>query len=165
MKRLLLPLLLAALLLFGCAGVSAERYEHPLFEATLPIGFEPVRDANMLCFAPHGDPLHGSSITFYTTELNWYFDRFTDADYADRIAAETGYEHIVADSVRDCKVDGYDAKRIAYRVTVDQTEMDLIVYAVSADRICFFTLLNAGTDAYIPAFDEMMQTLKWKGKA
>lgn len=164
MKRLL-PLLLALLIVLGCAGVDGGRYSQPLFEATLPDGFEPVRDANILCFAPHGDPLHGSSITFYTTELNWYFDRFTDEDYADLIAAETGYENVTTLSVRDCRVDGYDAKRIAYQVTIDRETHDLIVYAVSADRIFFFTLLNQASDPYVPAFDEMMQTLKWKGKA
>lgn len=160
MKRRLLPLLLIISLLIGC--VAAPSYDGDRFIAVLPDGFEPVSNTNLVCFAPHGDPMRSSSITFYVTESNWYFDRFTDADYEAAIR-KAGYELVSFDGAAPCKIDGFDARRIACTVTIDQGVHQLILYAVSADQTYFFTLLNRDGDAYLAPFDAMMKTVRLKG--
>lgn len=160
MKRLL-PFLLCLLLLFGCSGVPENAYHNANFTAELPESFEPVSDAPIVCFAPYGNALLSSSITFSSTELNWYFDRFTEEEYAEALQTMTGYDSLTVERVESCKVDGCDARRIACKVSIDQGVHDLIVYAVSADQIFFFTLLNRDTDHYVEAFDEMMRSLRF----
>lgn len=161
MKKRLLPLLFA-LLLIACAAPKGQVYQGALFDAALPEGFRPVDNATVLCFAPYGDPILNSSITCYTTESNWYFDRFTDVDY-EQALKDAGYEIVSFDDVTVCKVDGFDARRIACTVAIDQGTHTLIVYAVSADKTYFFTLLNREDDAFVEPFDDMMRTLHLKG--
>ena len=161
MLKRVLPLLLV-LLCLACAVKSGDAYENAQFVAVLPDGFEPVSDTKFACFAPYGDPLLSSSITFFTTESNWYFDRFTDADY-EAALRDAGYEIVSFGPVTACKVDGFDARRIVCTVQIDQGVHTLIVYAVSADCTYFFTLLNRDTDSYMEAFDAMMETVQLKG--
>ena len=161
MKRRFLPLLLL-LLLIGCAAAQGTAYEGARFDATLPEGFRQADNSQILCFAPYGDPLHSSSITFYTTESNWYFDRFTDADY-EQALTDAGYTIVSFDACRPCRVDGFDARRVSCKIEIDQQQHDLIVYAINADCTYFFTLLNRDDDPYVQPFDEMMQTVKLKG--
>ena len=162
MKKRFLPCLLLIVLVLGCASAGGQRYQGALFDANLPEGFAPVANAQVLCFAPHGDPVLSSSITCYTTESNWYFDRFTDDDYAQALC-DAGYEIVAIEDVKPCKVDGFDARRISCQIEIDQITHTLIVYAVSADRTYFFTLLNQNGDDYVQPFDEMMQTVRLKG--
>lgn len=159
MKRLLLCLL-CAVLLFACTP-QKNVYRHALFTVSLPDGFEPVDSDSIVCFAPHSDPLHSSSITYSTTELNPYFNDFSDREYEDAFRALCGYESLSVVSSENRRVDGYDAKRIACKVRIDQGEHDLIIYAVNGDRTYFFTLLNIEGDPYIDAFDAMMRTLQF----
>ena len=160
MKRFL-PLVLCVLLLLGCKGASKNAYSNAYFTADLPDAFEPVDNVPILCFAPHGDPLLSSSITFSSTELNWYFDDFTEAEYATALQTMTGYASLTAESVESVRVDGCSARRIACKVAIDQGTHDLIVYAVSSDQIYLFTLLNRDTDDYVGAFDEMMRSIRF----
>ena len=162
MKRAV-TILIAILLLAGCASVSGSRYVSDAFEAELPETFERVQNVDIVCFAPYGDPVRSSSITFYTTELNWYFDSFTEAEYESALKELCGYESLILTDVKDVSVDGNPAKRIACQVAIDQGTHDLILYAVSYDQTYFFTLLNRDTDSCIDAFDHMMDTLKLKG--
>ena len=162
MKRRLLPLLLLLLLLIGCGAKSSALYESALFDAALPESFRPVSNSQIVCFAPYGDPLLSSSITFYATESNWYFDRFTDADY-EQALRDAGYAIVSFDGVTASKIDGFDARRIACQTEIDQGQHMLIVYAVNADRTYFFTLLNRDGDAYVEPFDAMMKTVHLKG--
>ena len=158
MKRIL-PVLLCLILLIGCAGASQNVYRHSAFSAILPAAFEPVKGTDPVCFAPYGDPLFSSSITCYTTELNWYFDSFTEAEYAEALQTQCGYESIAVERIENTRVGNYDARRIACKVFIDQGTHDLILYAVNADRTYFFTLLNRDGDDYIDAFDSMMATV------
>lgn len=158
MKRLL-PLLLCLFLLIGCIKSTGNEYSNAAFTAILPDTFEPLENVSIVCFAPHGNPLLSSSITYASTELNWYFDRFTEAEYAEELSALTGYESLVLESVEPCKVDGCDARRIACKVVIEQGTHDLIVYAISADRLHIFTLLNREGDSFVAPFDAMMKTL------
>ena len=151
------------MLLFGCSGAPQHHYRNTAFTAALPERFEPVENAPVLCFAPFGDPLHASSITVSSTELNWYFDSFTDAEYEAALKEQCGYESLTLNEVRSCRVDGSKARRIDCNVTLDQGTHDLIVYAVSADRIYFFTLLNREGDPYVEPFDAMMKTIQITG--
>ena len=162
MKRRLITILIS-LLMIGCAASSREFFQGSKFSAKLPEGFEPVNQCELLCFAPYGDPLLSSTITFYTTELNWYFDRFTESDYQKALSEQCGYEDLVVESVLDCKVDGCQAKRIECSVKLDQGAQTLVVYAVNTDQIYIFTLLNRDTDEYVDAFDNMMETIRLKG--
>lgn len=165
MKRLL-PLLLCLLLLSGCAKTAGQNvYTHSVFTASLPETFEVVKDSPMVCFAPYGDPLMSSSITFYSTELNWYFEDFTEEEYRNALLSETGYDELTLESVDPLQIDGYSARRIACKVGIDQGTHDLILYAVSADQIYFFTLLNREGDRFIEAFDQMMQTVRFSKNA
>ena len=161
MKRLL-PLLLCLLTAFGCAkSAGSNLYKNGFFTASLPDTFEPVRNSAIVCFAPNGDPLLSSSITFYSTELNWYFEDFTESEYRDALRTMTGYEELTLNSVDSVLVDGFHARRIACKVRIDQGIHDLIIYAVSADQTYFFTLLNRDADNYISAFDQMMKTVQF----
>ena len=162
MKRVF-PLLLAALLLFACGTTALNPYSSDVFDADLPDTFERVANVDILCFAPYGDPLRSSSITFYSTELNWYFDTFSSDEYLVALKTLCGYEELELSEVRDCRVDGNPAKRIACKVQIDQGTHDLILYAISADQTYFFTLLNRDSDSFIDAFDAMMQSLHLKG--
>lgn len=159
MKRIL-PILLIIVFFIGCSSAADTLYRHPSFTAELPAPFEPVKNANITCFAPYGDPLLSSSITFYTTELNWYFDDFTEQEYRDALTALTRYETVTLNKFESVHVDGYPAKRISCNVTIDQGVHDLVIYAINADRIYFFTLLNREGDGYIGAFDNMMKTIR-----
>lgn len=159
MKRLL-PFLLALILMFGCSGKVQNTYRHSAFTALVPEPFEPIENSSVLCFAPYGDPLLSSSITFSDTELNWYFDSFTKEEYEDSLRSLCGYETLTIEKMDECSVDGYDARRIACKVPIDQGVHDLIIYVISADRTYFFTLLNREGDDYIGAFDSMISTLK-----
>ena len=161
MKKQFLPLLLVLCLLIACAP-KGNVYHGTLFDATMPDGFAPVENAGMLCFAPNGDPLLNSSITFYTTEPNWYFDRFTDEDYQNALI-DAGYPIVSFDGVTACRIDSYEARRIECRVQIDQGEQMLVVYAVSSYKTYFFTLLNRDGDRYIEPFDAMMKTVHLKG--
>ena len=163
MKRLI-PVLLCLLLLFGCTGVAKGAYRNSYFSAALPEPFEPVENTSVICFAPYGDPLLSSSISFYATEANWYFDSFTEAEYADSLSSLCGYESLSLVGLRSCRVDGFDAKRIACKVQIEQGTHDLILYAVNADRTYFLTLLNREGDSYIDAFDAMMDSLHFAEK-
>lgn len=162
MKRLL-PLLLCLLVLLGCAGGSGQNFKNAMFSATIPEPFTRAENAGILCFAPQGDPLRSSSITVYTTELNWYFDEYSEKEYADALSQMTGFESLTVSGMRSCKVDGFDARRIACKVRIDQGTHDLILYVVSADEIYVFTLLNRDTDNYIDAFDSMMDSVSFTG--
>ncbi len=159
MKRTL-AFLLCCLVLFGCSSAAESLYRHSSFSANLPAPFEPVKNAKITCFAPYGDPFLSSSITFYSTELNWYFENFTEQEYQDALAELTGYESVMLNKIESIRVDGYAARRITCTVTIDQGEHDLIIYAIDADKIYFFTLLNREGDAYIDAFDSMMKTIQ-----
>lgn len=163
--RRLLSLVFCFLLLFGCMTTENNFFKHPSFSVTLPEPFAEVPNIPAVCFAPYGDPFLSSSITFFTTELNWYFDSFTKSEYEDSLKSLCGYDDLSLKEIIDCRIDGYPAKRIACRVTIDQGTHDLIVYAISADRIYFFTLLNRDNDAYIDPFDSMMKTLHIKEAA
>ena len=135
-------------MLFGCTKNASNRYTSSVFDAVLPESFERVATADIICFAPYGDPLLSSSITFYETELNWYFDTFTEEEYESALQALSGYESLLLKELRSCTVDGFDAKRIACEVTMEQGTYDLIVYAIQGEQTYFFTLLNRDTDAY-----------------
>lgn len=158
MKRLF-PVLLALVLLFGCSGSAQNSYRHSAFSASLPEPFEPVENTSVVCFSPYGDPLLSSSITYNATELNWYFDSFTKDEYEQALKTLCGYESLSVTQIETKRVDGYDARRIACKVQIDQGMHDLILYAVNADRTYFFTLLNREGDDYIAAFDDMMSTI------
>lgn len=163
MKRFL-PLLLCLLFAFGCGATANHNFESNAFSAVIPEPFERVESAGILCFAPEGDPLLSSSITVYTTELNWYFDSFSEEEYADALSQLTGYDSLSVSEVRSCKVDGSDARRIACTAAIDQGIHDLILYVVSADEIYVFTLLNRDSDNYIASFDDMMKSVRFKGQ-
>jgi len=158
MKRIL-PVLICVLLLVGCVSASDSLYRHPAFTVSLPEPFEPVGQSGVVCFAPYGDPLLSSSVTFSVTELNWYFDSFTEEEYEESLRTLCGYETLSVVSLDKCSVDGNAAHRIACKVQIDQGIHDLIVYAIQADRTYIFTLLNREGDPYISAFDSMMSTL------
>lgn len=160
MKRLL-PCLLGLLLLCGCAGPTQNEYHNGFFSAALPEPFEPVADSPVVCFAPYGDPLLSSSITVSITELNWYFDSFTKEEYEESLKALCGYQALTVDRFEDARVDGFNARRIACKISIDQGTHDLILYAVSADRTYLFTLLNREGDDYIDAFDAMLSTVRF----
>lgn len=160
MKRLL-SLLFCILLLAGCTKAEPEGYRNSIFSAVLPEPFAPVEDAGIICFAPYGDPLLSSSITFYATELNWYFDDFSEQEYADELRELTGYTSLTFEVMTAVKIDGYDSRRIVCKVEVDQGVHDLILYAVSADQTYFFTLLNREGDSFIEPFDEMMRSVRF----
>lgn len=162
MKRLL-ALLLIAILLLGCAKTGGSAYRDAYFSATLPDGFERVENDSLVCFAPHGDALRSSSITFYVTELNWYFDSFTAQEYETALKEQCGYDALKLVDMQACRVDGNDARRIACTVELDQGVHDLILYAVSYDHVYFFTLLNREGDAYVEPFDAMMRTVRITG--
>lgn len=158
MKRIFAVLLALALLL-GCSGHLQNEYRHPAFTASIPEPFEIVKNTSIVCFAPYGDPLLSSSITYCATELNWYFDDFTKEEYENELKTLCGYESLSVERIETKRVDGYDARRIACRVQIDQGMHDLILYAVNADHIYFFTLLNREGDDYISAFENMMSTI------
>lgn len=164
MKRifLTLPLLLLLAVLPACVKPAGNVYSSSAFDAVLPDSFERVKNVDIVCFAPYGDPLRSSSITFYETELNWYFDTFTEEEYESALQALSGYESLLLKELRSCTVDGFDAKRIACEVTMEQGTYDLIVYAIQGEQTYFFTLLNRDTDAYPELFDQMMKTLDLK---
>ena len=159
MKRLV-PLILCLFLLFGCSDTSQEMYRHSAFNGLVPEPFEPVDHASTVCFAPYGDPLLSSSIIFFSTELNWYFDSFTEEEYADALQALCGYDSIAVKQIERCRIDGHDAVRIACKVQIDQGTHDLILYAINADKTYFFTLLNRDGDHFMQDFDAMMTTVK-----
>lgn len=160
MKRAV-TLLLACFLLFGAGcQISDALYEHPIFACQLPDGFAPVPNANMVCFAPNGDPVNSSNITFYCTELNWYFDEFTDEEYENFLVEYSSYEDVRLVSRESVRIDGHKAHRVEYLVAIDGTPHSLVFYAVSSDMLLFFTLLNVGDDAYVQPFDEMMETIE-----
>lgn len=164
MRRLFL-FLLCTLMLFGCSRAKQSNvYTHSLFTASLPDTFAPVKGTNILCFAPYGDPVRSSSITFYTTELNPYFDDFSDAEYEEALKELCGYEDLKFVNTAKSKVDGYRAIRIECAVQVDQGTHDLIIYAVNGDRTYFFTLLNRDGDSFVDAFDAMMTTVRFTEK-
>ena len=158
MKRIL-SLLLCLILVTGCTGAAQNIYKHSAFTVVVPDPFEPVSGMAMVCFAPYGDPLLSSSITYYSTELNWYFDDFTEKEYADALQTLCGYESMTVERIETVRVDGHDARRIACRVFIDQGTHDLIIYAVNADRTYIFTLLNREEDDYVTVFDSMMSTV------
>lgn len=159
--RRILPLLLCLLLLFGCSETKRNICRNSSFSAELPEHFETVPNSPILCFAPYGDPLHSSSITVAVTELNWYFDDFSNDDYSEALSELCGYESITVKSAEVCRVDGHNARRIVCSVLIDQGEHDLVLYAISADRTYFFTLLNRQGDDYIDAFETMMKTIRF----
>ena len=161
MKRFLI-IVCALVLLCSCRAAS-NRFSSSVFDADLPETFRQVSDADILCFAPYGDPLRSSSITFYSTELNWYFDTWTESEYASALGELCGYDALSVNGLQSCRVDGYDARRIACKVLLDQSEHDLIIYAIHADHTYFFTLLNRESDSYIEPFDAMMKTINLKG--
>ena len=163
MKRRL-ALLLCIVFLIACAQTNPEGYHNSVFSAVLPDSFEPVTDSGIICFAPYGDPLLSSSITFYATELNWYFDDFTEEEYAKELKELTGYESLSFEEMTNRKVDGYDSRRIVCKVQIDQGIHDLIIYAVNADQIYFFTLLNREGDSFVESFDQMMDSVRFKKK-
>ena len=160
MKRLLLCLL-CLLLLSGCAQSIKNTFQGDTFSASIPKPFEPVADSSVVCFAPYGDPLLSSLITVSATELNWYFDSFTEEEYAESLNTSCGYETLTVVRFENARVGGYDARRIACKVSIDQGTHDLIIYAVSADRTYFFTLLNREEDDYVSDFDVMMSTVRF----
>ncbi len=158
-----LPLLLCFMLLTGCGISAGQSFEHTCFTATVPEPFQTCGDVGAaLCFAPYGDPLLSSSITFFTTEKNWYFDRFSDDEYASFLKTLCGYESLKLIGVEDCKVDHTKAKRIHCTVQIDQGTHDLVIYAIDSDQTVFFTLLNREGDSYIDVFDSMMKTVRLK---
>ena len=159
--RRLLPWLLCLLLLFGCGKLEHTEYQNDFFSASLPDSFEPVANSSIICFAPYGDPLLSSSITFSVTEQNWYFDSFVKGEYEESLKVLCGYESLTVDRLDNTRVGGYDAHRIACKVSIDQGMHDLIIYAVNADRTYLFTLLNREGDDYISAFDTMLSTLRF----
>ena len=163
MKRFLI-LLLCLFLLSGCKAETDSAYQNASFSVVLPDNFRPAENTSVVCFAPYGDPLLSSSITFYTTELNWYFDSFTADEYADALTSLCGYDSLAVEAVTACRIDGYDARRIACKVQIDQGTHDLIIYAISADRCCFMILLNREGDSYVNDFDTMMNSFHLKGK-
>ena len=161
MKRFL-PFLLCLLLLFACKPkLQNNVYRHSLFTVSLPEHFEPVENQSILCFAPYGDPLLSSSITYYATELNPYFEDFSKEEYEHALREQCGYESLTLESVESCRVDGFSAKRIACKVTIDQGTHDLIIYAVNSYSTYIFTLLNREGDSYIDAFDTMMKSIQF----
>lgn len=161
MKRVL-PFLLCLLMLVACKPQpQGNVYHHSLFTASLPEHFELVKDQPILCFATYGDPLRSSSITFYSTELNPYFDDFTKEEYEQSLRELCHYEDLTLETVESCSVDGFSAKRIVCKVGIDQGTHDLIVYAVHAYSTYFFTLLNREGDPYVDAFDSMMKTIQF----
>lgn len=159
MKRFVL-LVLCLILLLGCTAAPQRMYHHPYFSVLLPEPFEPVDNASAVCFAPYGDPLLSSSVTFSSTELNWYFDSFTKEEYADALQTLCGYETLTIERIENCRIDGHDAQRVSCKVQINQGTHDLILYAISADKIYFFTLLNREGDSYIQDFDSMMATVR-----
>ena len=160
MKRLL-SLFFCLLLLFGCSGEPKNVFRNSDFTAVLPEPFAPVDSVSMVCFAPYGDPLLSSSITYYVTEQNWYFDSFTKDDYEDALKALCQYESLTVADAHTCRVDGFKAYRISGKVLLEQGTHDLILYAVNGGKTYFFTLLNREGDDYIGAFDAMMSSLRF----
>ena len=160
MKRLI-PFLLCVILLTGCVKTAQNTYRGDFFSAALPETFEPVGNSSVLCFAPYGDPLLSSLITFSATEQNWYFDSFTEQEYEEALKQLCGYEALTVVGFDQCSVGGYDAHRIACKVSIDQGTHDLILYTVNADRTYLFTLLNREGDNYISAFDTMLSSVRF----
>ena len=161
MKRLL-PLLLCLIILIACKPAGDSTYEHPFFSVQIPEPFEQIPGSAGVCFAPYGDPLRSSSIIVSSTELNWYFDRFTESEYEAYLKDLCGYEELKLVSSENCRVDGYSAKKIVCQVLFDQGTHELVIYAVHADRTYFFSLLNRENDPYTKAFDAMMKTVRFK---
>ena len=161
MKRVAV-LLLSLLFLVGCKAAPANAFENSYFIAVLPEPFEQVLNTSAICFAPYGDPLLSSSITFCSTELNWYFDSYTAEEYENALVSLCGYESLTDVEVTACRIDGYDARRIACKVQIEQGTHDLIIYAISADRTYFMILLNREGDGYIDEFDSMMNGFRLK---
>jgi hypothetical protein len=161
MKRIL-PLLLCLLLVFACKPKAQDNvYHHAQFTVALPEHFEPVKDQPVLCFAPYGDPLRSSSITYYATELNPYFEDFSKSEYEQAMRELCGYESLTLETIESRRVDGFSAKRIACKVVIDQGTHDLIIYAINSYGTYFFTLLNRDGDSYIDAFDTMMKNIQF----
>lgn len=162
MKRIII-LFITILFLTGCASTGRNAYQNEFFSAEMIDGFEQVSDTGILCFAPHADPLLSSSVSFYRTELNWYFDRFDQQDYQEALSTLCGYESIDVVDMQTCRIGGYDARRIACKACIDQGVQDLIIYVIQANETYIFTLLNRDTDTYVEAFDTMMKSIRLKG--
>lgn len=163
MKRICI-LLLIVCLAFGSFGCHKQPkgetvYAHERFSAALPDGFVRCENANMVAFAPGGDPVRNSMITFYATDLNWYFDSYGEDEYAAALAQYAGFDTYELVSVTPCTVNGYNAQRVECSVYLDQGTHTLVLYALEADMLYLFTLLNRDTDDYVDDFDAMMSTI------
>ena len=71
------------------------------------------------------------------------------------------YEMLSVESFEICRVGGFDARRVACSVSIDQGRHDLILYAVNAGRTYLFTLLNRDGDDFVPGFDTMISTVRF----
>ncbi len=161
MKRFIVLLIILCLSV-ACIATRENRYTSNVFDADLPEHFTRVANTDIVCFAPYGNPLHSSSITYYETELNWYFDSFTSSEYENALRELCGFETLTFVDLQTCRVDSYDARRISCSVEIDQGIHSLIIYAIQGQKTYFFTLLNRDSDSYIDAFDEMMKTIDLK---
>lgn len=162
MKRLL-PIILCALMLLGCAAMNNPA-EHERFTIDLPEGWERVDNSGVVCYAKGGNPVRSSNITFYATDKNYYFDKFTLEDYAAHVNTYSQYEQISAVEMKEVKVDGWNAHRVVYSAVVDQADVTIVMYAIDADMTYMFTLLQMNGEAYTDAFDEAMKTIEIHNK-
>lgn len=158
MKRYVL-LILCLMLFLGCSS-SKDAFNHERFSLVLPEGWERCDEPGVVCFALDGSAVHASNITFYATDKNYYFDRFSQNDYSEYLNAYAQYEQIAVTSFDKLKIDGWAAHRVTYSATVDQAEVTLVVYVIDADMSYIFTLLQVEGESYIDFFDKAMSNVE-----
>lgn len=161
MKRIFLILLsiLSILFLCGCASHN-QAYEHERFTLVLPDGWSRVDTDGVVCFAKNGSPVRSSSIVFYATEKNYYFDTFEFEDYAAHINTYSQYEQISANDFSKLKIDGWNAHRVTYNAVVDQSPVVITMYSIDADMTYIFALMEVEGETYQSEFDDAMSNIK-----
>ena len=153
--------LLLALLLAGCgSSLGGTAYSHARFSITLPEGWERTDDTNVLCFAPNGNPVRSSQLTVSLTQKNYYFSKLTAEEYATGILQNSQYEDLSLVSFEKTCVNGFDAHRVAFKVTLEQGEHDLILYAVDSYSCYFFSFLCREEDDLVSTVDAMMDSVR-----
>ncbi|MDO4543675.1 MAG: hypothetical protein Q4C01_03895 [Clostridia bacterium] len=160
MKRTLAVVLILCLLsALGCSG-NSEAYRHERFELVLPEGWERADEAGVVCFAKNGDPVRSSSIIFYATDKNYYFDTFDGSDYSGYVNQLAEYELISLVDFSETTLDGWNAHRIVYSASIDMSPINIIMYAVDADMSYFFILFEMEGDNLAEKFDSAMEDVK-----
>lgn len=160
MKKITAGLLLL-LTLFTVTGCSADKdsiYRDGAISFTVPQGFSQVEGADIVCFAPGGSAVHNSNITFYSTVKNAYFADYDVADYTN--ALKDAYADLSLVNFTKTSIKGYNAHKVTFTATIEQSSVRIIFYAIDGDLAYFFTLLQREGDSCEDAFDEMIRSVK-----